>query len=216
MRRRTDVEAIAKKLAKRWRAGATYMELASEFGVHWQTVRKYVRGSMSELGNRRAVLKHQRLMGSRFGLKYGQGQESLTKYRPGAPRGYAARRMVKIGTVRMRYSRNNRGRLVPQYRVIKVADLPMQSGTNWKRLAAYLWEKVHGPVPAGHFVVHVDGDKLNDDLANLEAVPVARLWEHSRRVKSDRFVMTDASRRRLSRQRREYLTIRAGLKRTAG
>lgn len=32
----------------------------------------------------------------------------------------------------------------------------------------YLWEQVHGPIPKGGIIHHKDGDRANNDLANLE------------------------------------------------
>lgn len=39
----------------------------------------------------------------------------------------------------------------------------------------YLWEQQHGPVPEGHVLKCLDGDKTNTDPANWEAVPQALL-----------------------------------------
>lgn len=39
----------------------------------------------------------------------------------------------------------------------------------------YLWEKVHGPIPAGHVLKCLDGDKTNTDPSNWELVPQALL-----------------------------------------
>jgi len=33
-----------------------------------------------------------------------------------------------------------------------------------------VWRKHYGPVPVGYFIHHVDGDKRNNDIANLELV----------------------------------------------
>ncbi|MCD1616952.1 HNH endonuclease [Salipiger manganoxidans] len=37
----------------------------------------------------------------------------------------------------------------------------------------YLWEQVNGPVPEGHRLKCLDGDKTNTDPSNWEAVPMA-------------------------------------------
>lgn len=37
----------------------------------------------------------------------------------------------------------------------------------------WLWEKKHGPVPAGHRLKCLDGNKENTDPANWEAIPMA-------------------------------------------
>lgn len=35
-------------------------------------------------------------------------------------------------------------------------------------LHRFLWEQAYGPIPVGHIVHHIDGDKRNNDLANLQ------------------------------------------------
>lgn len=32
----------------------------------------------------------------------------------------------------------------------------------------WLWEQTHGPIPKGYVIHHKDGNKMNDDLSNLE------------------------------------------------
>lgn len=31
----------------------------------------------------------------------------------------------------------------------------------------YVWEKIHGPVPDGYSIMHLDGDNMNNDISNL-------------------------------------------------
>lgn len=38
------------------------------------------------------------------------------------------------------------------------------------RLARYNWTKVYGEIPKGYVIIHLDGDKYNDDVSNLEAI----------------------------------------------
>ena len=33
-----------------------------------------------------------------------------------------------------------------------------------------VWRKHHGPVPVGYFIHHIDGDKQNNDISNLELI----------------------------------------------
>jgi hypothetical protein len=40
-----------------------------------------------------------------------------------------------------------------------------------------VWRKHHGPVPVGFFIHHIDGDKQNNDIGNLELVTAL---EHKR------------------------------------
>jgi hypothetical protein len=36
-----------------------------------------------------------------------------------------------------------------------------------------VWEAAHGPIPPGHIVIFLDGDKTNCDLSNLRLVTQA-------------------------------------------
>lgn len=42
----------------------------------------------------------------------------------------------------------------------------------YERNDKHVWEKTNGPVPKGHVIYHKDGRTLNDDLDNLECIPV--------------------------------------------
>jgi len=87
-----------------------------------------------------------------------------TQFKKGSIRGNAARKYRPVGSITVRnYKRGN------QYRYIKIKD----DGPPQKRcipLATYRWQQANGPVPEGMFVVHRDGDTLNDDPSNLIAV----------------------------------------------
>lgn len=43
---------------------------------------------------------------------------------------------------------------------------------NWRRKADIVWEKAHGEIPKGHFLIFLDGDKTNCSIDNL--YPVTR------------------------------------------
>lgn len=60
-----------------------------------------------------------------------------------------------VGTIRTR-RRNRRGL---ETRFIKVR---MRGPRKWITLARYTWEQMHGPVPRGMRVVHLDGNTLHD------------------------------------------------------
>ena len=47
--------------------------------------------------------------------------------------------------------------------------------------ARLVWESVWGELPTGYVVYHLDGDKYNDDIDNLEAITRAELIERNRR-----------------------------------
>jgi transcriptional regulator with XRE-family HTH domain len=85
-----------------------------------------------------------------------------TEFKPGHLGGAAAQKLHPIGTVTIRRD-HGRGR---KRRWIKVR--PHGPGVEaYIPLARYLYERQHGPIPPGFFVVHADGDQLNDDLKNL-------------------------------------------------
>jgi len=44
-------------------------------------------------------------------------------------------------------------------------------GNDGKRLHHAVWESVNGPVPWGYIIHHKDGNPLNNELENLQAVP---------------------------------------------
>lgn len=72
-----------------------------------------------------------------------------------------------VGTIRM--VTRERNRRINQFREIKVSGI-MQGKHKWILYARYLYEQKYGPIPKDHFVVHVNGDSMNDDLDNLRIV----------------------------------------------
>lgn len=38
------------------------------------------------------------------------------------------------------------------------------------KLSKWNWERVHGPIPAGHLIIHLDGNKTNCKVENLEII----------------------------------------------
>jgi hypothetical protein len=67
---------------------------------------------------------------------------------------------VKVGTVRIR-TRTGMG----QRAFVKVAE-----PNTWERRARVIWEKVNAAIPRGMLIHHIDGNPLNDKLANLRLV----------------------------------------------
>lgn len=49
----------------------------------------------------------------------------------------------------------------------------------WIPLQRYVWEKAHGPLPKGMKVIFKDGNPLNCDLDNLEALSSAELMKRN-------------------------------------
>jgi len=46
----------------------------------------------------------------------------------------------------------------------------VRTGDGWRLLSRHVWASVHGPVPRGMVIHHVDRDTLNDALSNLRAM----------------------------------------------
>jgi len=104
-------------------------------------------------------------------------------FRPGQLNGRAAKLLASIGQTRIRH-RRARGNW--QQRMVKIRDDgPPQF--RWIPFARHVWESVYGPVPPGTFVVHADGDTLNDDRANLRLMTRRDLfaWQKSVRPKME-------------------------------
>lgn len=88
-----------------------------------------------------------------------------TMFKPGQRQGVAVRLYKPIGTERM--SKDG-------YLERKIHDgLPLQS--RWRTVHLIRWEEMHGPIPVGHALKCLDGDKTNTDPSNWEAVPRALL-----------------------------------------
>jgi hypothetical protein len=89
-------------------------------------------------------------------------------------KGIKAHNKMPVGTevIRERTERGEGPRVF-----VKTAD----PGT-WRPRATVEWEKVHGPLPRGKLVHHMDRDTLNDAADNLQAMTRA---EHAREHSDD-------------------------------
>jgi len=188
------VLADGAKIIRRLRNNKTSLtQLMAEYHCAYPTIKKVVFTyiSMSEWKRirRRILLKNG--FKTRFqkgmvpwnnALHFNAGGRSAeTRFKPGQIRGNAARRYRPVGTVTIRKDslprqKRNRKRKkgMPPWprnysRYIKIKDTgPPQYC--WIPYAKYLWERSNGPLPKGSFIVHVDGDTLNDNLQNLRCV----------------------------------------------
>ena len=87
-----------------------------------------------------------------------------TQFKPGVRRGVASKLYKPVGTERL--CKNG-------YRERKIHDGMPQS--RWRAVHLIEWEAVNGPIPNGHCLKSLDGDRLNVDPANWVAVPRALL-----------------------------------------
>ncbi len=86
-----------------------------------------------------------------------------TQFKKGQIRGNAARKYRPVGSITMR---KNNGKLSRHVKVKEHGPV----NERYIPLARHRWEKVNGLLPEGMFVVHKDGDTLNDEPGNLRAV----------------------------------------------
>lgn len=88
-----------------------------------------------------------------------------TQFKPGARTGRANEMYKPIGTERM--SKDG-------YLERKVHDgLPMQS--RWRAVHLVRWEEANGPIPKGHCLKSLDGNRLNTDPCNWQLISRAML-----------------------------------------
>ncbi len=99
-----------------------------------------------------------------------------TEFKKGCLCGQAARNLKARGTLSIRKNMGKRQRM------IKVRDDgPPQH--RWIPLARFWWEHHRGPIPRGCFVVHRDGNTLNDNPANLMLMDRKNLLQWQRTIR---------------------------------
>lgn len=72
------------------------------------------------------------------------------------------------------------------YRLIKVLDRNGRACKRFKPKHVHIWEKVNGPVPAGHVIAFKDSNKNNMDISNLVLLSRAEMLRLNQRKYSDR------------------------------
>lgn len=188
------VMADGKKIVRRLRnLKTTLARLMTEYHCGYNTITKVVLSYMSaaewKIIRRKILAKggvktrfQKGIVAWNKGLHYDPGGRSAeTRFRPGQIRGSAARRYKSVGTITIRKDklpRHLRGRRrkagMPPWpqsyrRYIKIKDTGPPRYC-WIPYSRYLWEKANGPVPDGCFIVHADGNTLNDSPDNLRCV----------------------------------------------
>lgn len=76
-----------------------------------------------------------------------------------------SKKCLPVGTIKCRTRREGPGRRTHTVRFIKIRVDGPRPG-QWIPLARYTWEAMHGPVPPGKRVVHLDGNTLHDEPSN--------------------------------------------------
>lgn len=88
------------------------------------------------------------------------GRMQETQFKPGVLNGIAAQRFRPIGSTR----------LCDGYLYRKISAKPGPWTANWKLEHVLIWERAHGPVPAGHALVFRNQDRADVRLENLELI----------------------------------------------
>lgn len=148
-------------------------ELHRLFCAFWQ------RGDVSQV-NLTALCKRHGWMTGRTG-QFVKGQEAHNKGRPMSPE-VRARTMAttfKPGNRPANYRGPGHERIDSKdgYVVMIVDEQNPWNGHAIRPVHKhrYLWERQHGPVPEGHVLKCLDGDKTNCDPTNWEAIPQGML-----------------------------------------
>jgi hypothetical protein len=90
---------------------------------------------------------------------YAPGRMRETQFKPGTRSGTAAAHHMAVGSTR----------LVEGYVYRKVSDVPNVPYTvNWKAEHHLIWVAAHGPIPPGHKLRFLNGDRMDVRLENLE------------------------------------------------
>lgn len=100
---------------------------------------------------------------------WGPGRMKDTQFKKGERHGTAAQRYQPVGTERV----SDDG-----YLERKVTDTRPFS-RRWRFVHLLLWESAYGPVPPGHAIVFVNGDKTDIRLENLACISRADLMRRN-------------------------------------
>lgn len=133
---------------------------------------------------------------------YAAGRMAETQFKAGTRSGAAARNWVPVGTV-----------LVDPdgYKRIKVRETQPGEASGfgnskaWPQYHRHLWEREHGPIPAGRVVVFRDGDRRHCSLDNLELISRSELarrntmWGRYPRELAEAIQLNGALKRKLRR-----------------
>ncbi len=97
---------------------------------------------------------------------YAPGRMKETQFKKGQRNGVAAQRYMPVGSTRVIVDSGGKGYL---YR--KIADTPNVPWTrNWIPEHRRVWEEANGPIPRGHVLAFLNGDRTDIGLWNLECV----------------------------------------------
>lgn len=224
------VEADAEKIAHKLRTtDITLKALMAEYHCAYKTIIKVVHSQIpfdeyKQLRRKRLIkggIKTRFKKGCSAwnkGKSYHAGGRSVeTQFKKGHLRGQAARNYRPIGTITIRYDKlpkrlrhRKRKEGMPPWsrksrRWIKIKDTGLPQYC-WVPYARWIWERENGSVPDGFFIIHKDGNQLNDNPDNLVLIDHAtnlRRNAHNPQVRKIAHKLAVKSRKKNTRERRK-------------
>lgn len=212
-----DVDRIIRRLRK---TKTTLQMICEEYHVAYASLRRVVLEHITQAGYDAIIRKKKR--DTRNSGQFGKDRPptyrrpkgthfcSATEFKKGdSPHNHRPVGSIKIHN-------DNCGK---KFRWIKVQETGKQS-EKYMPYARWLWIQERGDLPAGKFIVHVDGDTLNDDLGNLRAVTRAghlklQMQRDPEMVKKARDASSKAAKKRHAQYRKRHgnARIRADVER---
>lgn len=115
--------------------------------------------------------------------RFSKGHEPYNKGKKGTYHKGSEKTWFKKGTIPPNYRPVGSERITKDgYAEIKIAD-----PNKWRLKHLVIWEKENGPMPKGHALIFLDGDKTNLDIKNLKLISRHKLLVMNKNnlIKSD-------------------------------
>ena len=165
-----DISAIAPVIAQRYRDGALIDDLQVEFRCCYNLVVRAIKLHIPQ--EEFDAIRHERLTRGGRETRFKPGQKPIFVAPKGShlspatefKKGHVPATAKPLGSIEIRNDKCGK-----QFRWIAT---PGKSPVchKWIPYARYVYEQNYCQVPAGLFVVHLDGDTMNDEPSNLKAV----------------------------------------------
>ena len=166
---RVGADLSVSELARRYEAGDSLRDIGAACGLSYQTVRRHLRQAGVSMRGRHESPKRKRLQGEAK-LLYGLG---LSMGAVGAALGVhrvTVRRLLVGAEVKIRppgVQPGGRSRGGPLCVTTRGYSLTGDRTGQPTLVHRACWETHHGPIPTGHLVHHINGDRLDNRVENL-------------------------------------------------
>lgn len=157
---KASLRANLKRIARQWEDDVLMLtDIARIHKASPHSVTDILRDYFGHVRYAAISLQHRKDRCFAKGIKYEKGNRSylLRRVSSGNP-------ASPIGTIRVWRGKGSSG---PR-RYLKVKH--GHSSECWRPVSQLIWERLHGPIPPGHFVSYRDGNTLNDEPENLVLV----------------------------------------------